>query len=376
MRHSRFSSYIIIICVALLTSACTDEVGLDEAWYPWLSSQSYSVSTEILDFPCQAGSKTLTIDSDIEWVIKKKPSFVTISPMSGGKGTTEIVITAEDNAMNLERDGIIEVAMTNLPSDWSLSRAIFVSQEGETITKKSFIVNNVVFTMINVKGGTFTMGATSEQADSRHDMEPMHQVTLNSYMIGRTEVTQELWKAVMGQIPYMGNTLFLYKSETNPIVNVSWNDCQDFISKLNSLTGQNFRLPTEAEWEYAARGGNKSKGYQYSGSNNLGDVGWFNPPLASGGNSGNYIQLCATRAPNELGIYDMSGNVQEWCQDWYGSYRRSIQMNPQGPSSGSDRVVRGGDYMSGEESCRSASRSHSAPVECDMFTGLRLALSE
>ena len=163
-----------------------------------------------------------------------------------------------------------------------------------------FTVNGVSFEMVRVEGGTFRMGATSEQEADDWDREkPVHSVTLSSYYIGKTEVTQALWKAVMGSNPSY------FKSDNQPVENVSWNDCHEFIRKLNALTGQNFRLPTEAEWEFACRGGNNSRGYKYSGSNNLGSVAWYD------GNSGNKTHPVGTKAPNELGIYDMSGNVWE-----------------------------------------------------------------
>ena len=165
-----------------------------------------------------------------------------------------------------------------------------------------FMVNGVSFEMVRVEGGTFHMGATSEQKDEAWDREkPVHSVTLSSYYIGKTEVTQALWQAVMGSNPSN------FKGSNLPVECVCWNDCQEFIQKLNSLTGRNFRLPTEAEWEFACRGGNNSRGYKYSGSNNLGSVAWYDD------NSGGQTHPVATKAPNELGIYDMSGNVWEWC---------------------------------------------------------------
>ncbi len=167
---------------------------------------------------------------------------------------------------------------------------------------QTFTVNGVSFKMIFVEGGTFTMGATAElESDALGGEKPTHRVTLSSYMIGETEVTQELWQAVMGGNPS------LHKGARNPVEWVSWNDCQEFIDKLNRLTGRKFGLPTEAQWEYAARGGNRSKGYKYSGSNNIDELAWYD------GNSGTH--LVATKKPNELGIYDMSGNLWEWCQD-------------------------------------------------------------
>ena len=211
---------------------------------------------------------------------------------------------------------------------------------------QTFTVNGVQFTMVAVEGGTFTMGATSEQGSDAFDEEkPAHQVTLSDYYIGRTEVTQALWKAVMGSNPSN------HKGDNLPVENVSWYDCQVFIQKLNQLTGKQFRLPTEAEWEYAARGGRKSRGYKYAGSNNIGSVAWY------GGNSGG-THLVATKQANELGVYDMSGNVWEWCSDWYGYYYywSSSQSDPQGPSSGLFRVNRGGCYNSAE-ACRVSVRS-------------------
>ena len=229
---------------------------------------------------------------------------------------------------------------------------------------RTYTVKGVSFDMVSVKGGSFTMGATSEQgSDAFSDEKPTHKVTLSDYMIGKTEVTQELWKAVMGSNPsnFKGNNL--------PVENVSWHDCQKFIKKLNSLTGLNFRLPTEAEWEYAARGGNKSKGYKYSGSNDIGSVAWYTSTTNDSG-----TKPVATKSPNELGLYDMSGNVWEWCSDWYGSYSSSSQTNPKGPSSGSDRVNRGGSWSNYARNCRVSNRDYNYPDFRHFSLGLRLAL--
>ncbi len=217
-------------------------------------------------------------------------------------------------------------------------------------------VNGVSFEMIEVEGGTFKMG---ESADG-NNVTPTHNVTLSSYYIGKTEVTQALWTAVMGSNPsyWVGNNL--------PVEMVSWNVCQTFIKKLNELTGETFRLPTEAEWEFAAKGGNKSKGYTYSGSNTIDDVAWY------GDNSGDKTHEVATKSPNELGIYDMTGNVWEWCQDWYGGYSGSAQGNPTGPTSGSFRVDRGGSWNTSAANCRAASRG-SSPSHAYGSLGLRLA---
>ena len=218
--------------------------------------------------------------------------------------------------------------------------------------------------MVEVEGGTFTMGATAEQTGVFGDEKPAHQVTLPSYYIGKTEVTQELWQAVMGSNPsnFTGTNL--------PVEKVSWDDCKTFIAKLNALTGKNFRLPTEAEWEFAARGGNKSKGYIYSGSNTIVDVAWYNS------NSNWATCPVATKAPNELGIYDMSGNVWEWCSDWYGNYSSESQTNPTGPKSGSYRVERGGGWYSNARYCRVSYRGNYSPNYINEYLGLRLCLSE
>ena len=208
------------------------------------------------------------------------------------------------------------------------------------------------------------MGATSEQgSDAYGDEEPVHSVTLSDYYIGQTEVTQELWQAVMGSNP------FGFKGDNQrPVEDVSWNDCQEFIEKLNRLTGKNFRLPTEAEWEYAARGGNKSRGYKYSGSNNPDAVAWYDD------NSGGKTHPVAHKQTNESGLYDMSGNVWEWCFDRYGDYSSNSQTNPRGASTGSGRVLRGGSWRYGARNVRVSRRSDFAPDYRGHNFGLRLAL--
>ena len=231
---------------------------------------------------------------------------------------------------------------------------------------KTFTVKGVKFTMVAVEGGTFTMGATPEQGSDALDREkPTHQVTLSSYYIGETEVTQALWKAVMGKNP-SANII----GDNHPVEHVFWNDCQEFVKKLNAMTGKNFRLPTEAEWEFAARGGNKSRGYKYSGSNNIDDVAWYEDN--SGGGETHPVR---TKQANELGIYDMSGNVWEWCQDWFGYYSSAAQTNPKGATTGSLRVLRGGSWFDDARFCRSSIRNYNIPDCCDNSLGFRLVLS-
>ena len=224
-------------------------------------------------------------------------------------------------------------------------------------------VKGVEYPMVYVSGGSFDMGATSEQgSDVDSDEKPVHRVTLSSYRIGKYEVTQELWEAVMGSNPSY------FKGSRRPVECVSWDVCQEFIRKLNALTGQSFRLPTEAEWEYAARGGNSSRGYKYSGSNTIGDVAWYSENIED------QTHNVGTKSPNELGLYDMSGNVSELCSDRYGSYSSSSQSNPHGPSSGSNRVRRGGGWYCNGWGCRVSNRNRNSPDYRGSDLGFRLCL--
>lgn len=235
------------------------------------------------------------------------------------------------------------------------------SADSQSETKnRVFTVNGVSFKMIFVEGGTFSMGSSSGDSDE----QPVHSVTLSGYYIGETEVTQELWQAVMGSNPsaFTGNR--------RPVERVSWHDCQEFIEKLNVLTGENFRLPTEAEWEYAACGGNKSKNYAYPGSDNVGDVAWYS------GNSNSTTHEVKGKLPNELGLYDMGGNVWEWCSDWYGRYSAGAVTNPQGPTSGSARIYRGGCWFYDADLCRCVYRDRSTPTGAGNTLGLRLVLPQ
>ena len=256
----------------------------------------------------------------------------------------------------------------SLTSSTSSSTANTLSSSGSSLSGNALTIpvkNGISIEMVKVEDGSFDMGATPEMQNPDEDEKPVHRVTLtNNYYIGKYEVTQALWQAVMGSNPSS------FKGYDLPVEEVSWNDCQDFISKLNAMTGKRFRLPTEAEWEYAARGGKKSRGYQYSGSNTLGDVAWY------GDNSGSKTHAVGTKQPNELGIYDMTGNVWEWCQDWYDSYSSSPQTNPTGAASGSSRVFRGGSCYFSARDCRTSYRDCITPDYRDGNLGLRLVLSE
>ena len=224
-----------------------------------------------------------------------------------------------------------------------------------------------------VEAGTFQMGSTTGGSDEM----PVHSVTITKdYYMGETEVTQALWKAVTGYSPTTdaGDTWedyllgLLGLGPNYPAYYISYEDVQSFITKLNSMTGEKFRMPTEAEWEYAARGGKKIKGYTYSGSDTEGDVAWY------ADNSSSKTHIVKTKAANELGIYDMSGNVCELCSDWYGTYSSGALTDPMGPTTGTYRVLRGGSWILNATNCRCADRSNCTPTYRFGTVGFRLAL--
>ena len=232
------------------------------------------------------------------------------------------------------------------------------------------VIGRLIDNMVYVEGGTFTMGATKEQPQNFVDEceKPVHQVTLSSYYIGKYEVTQEEWEAVMGSNPSY------FKGPKRPVENVSWEDCQEFIRKLNLMTRQTFRLPTEAEWEFAARGGTGCRGTMYAGGSDIDSVAWYDVIwYKMGADSPDGTHPVGQKLPNELGLYDMSGNVLEWCNDWYGEYSSNPQTNPQGPSSGSGRVCRGGAWFDPYFLCRVSRRACGKPSRREYGLGLRLA---
>ena len=273
----------------------------------------------------------------------------------------------------------VQIGFGEIIPNWSAS----VTQSQRTI------IERLIKNMVKIEGGTFTMGATAEQEgeafksqkpvlqkslsglfgvmseqeiDAYRWEKPTHQVTLSDFYIGKYEVTQEEWQAVMGDNPSY------FKGDNNPVENVSWKKCQKFISKLNELTGMQFALPTESQWEYAARGGNKSEGYKYSGSNVIEDVAWCV------GNSGNKTHSVGLKKSNELGLYDMSGNVWEWCNDKKGDYSSAAQTNPIGSTTGSRRILRGGSWNDDAWFSRVSNRSHFTPSISYSYYGFRLAL--
>jgi formylglycine-generating enzyme required for sulfatase activity len=224
---------------------------------------------------------------------------------------------------------------------------------------KELITNVYPIEMVTVQGGTFQMGSS----DGEDNEKPLHTVTLSTFQIGITEITQAQWESVMGENPS------LCKGTNHPVEEVSWNDVQKFINNLNLATGKNYRLPTEAEWEFAARGGIKSKGYKYAGSNNVGEVA-----ECEGGNDGTPKPV-GGKKPNELGLYDMSGNVSELCSDFYSEYSVFAQTNPNVTTSGFNRVFRGGSFYDFVHYCRVANRRNGSPDNSYGDLGFRVVLS-
>ena len=310
------------------------------------------VSTALIEVEFQEATFHFDVFSKLEWNITSNQSWCTVEP-STGDGNTEISVSVTENLTGGARSATLTVTAENL------TRQVIIEQSFPTL---STIEPEMVF----VQGGDFMMGCTSD--DCYDDEMPAHQVSVSDFYIGKYEVTQAQWRVVMGVYPsyFTGDSL--------PVENVSWNEVQEYISRLNNLTGKKYRLLTEAEWEFAARGGNSSKGFRYSGGNDIESVAWYwnNIPSQTRGDEGYGTQTAGLKSPNELGIYDMSGNVLEWCGDWYGEYDSDTQTDPTGPVSGTYRVVRGGGWNSGEKGVTVTYRGFIAPDLRYNYLGFRL----
>lgn len=223
-------------------------------------------------------------------------------------------------------------------------------------------VGNVEFTMTQVLGGSFLMGAADNNDVAAPNEKPGHHVTVSTFWIGKTEVTQQLWVTVMGNNPSF------FRGDDLPVEQVSWNDCQEFVRRLSTMTGRQFRLPTEAEWEFAARGGTRSNNYTYSGGDAISDVGWY------WGNGRDKTHVVGSKRANELGLHDMTGNVWEWCQDWYGYYSAHDQVNPRGARTGRLKVNRGGCWYFEMKASRNSARFANKPDGKYKGVGLRLVM--
>lgn len=229
-------------------------------------------------------------------------------------------------------------------------------------TEITIEINGVAIPMKLIPGGTFTMGGSLEGIDYKDNELPAHSMKVESFYVSEYEVTQRLWTAVMGTNPSE------FIGEQNPVESVSWYDCVEFTKKLSSLTGRTFRLPTEVEWEYAAKGGANQENYEFAGSNHIGDVAW------AASNSGKTTHPVGQKNCNGCGLYDMSGNVYEWCSSWYAPYTVETMNNPLGPNSGEDKVFRGGSWKYSDTYCRVTYRPHTKPNGRYNNLGLRLVL--
>ena len=350
---------LFIIAAIMLLFGCTKDNVFNELKFE-ITNEEWSIS-----------GTTATLTADYSWSgeivsiameVSEDEDFANANSFEASVSGNSLAVTA--TGLKAETTYYYRMRLNTENGKVESETKTFVTNNpNDPNNPNTFTVNGVSFEMVYVEGGTFDMGATTEQgSDAEYREYPVHSVTLNGYYIGKCEVTQELWEAVMDY-----NPSYIIGAQ-KPIDNLSWNDCQEFVSRLNSLTGMTFRLPTEAEWEYAARGGNQSSHYKYSGSNNIFDVAWY------GDNSGGSTHAVGTKSPNELGIYDMSGNVWEWCSDWYGGYSAGAQTNPQGPSSGSYRVLRGGSWDDNARDCRVSLRYLNVPYLSFYYGGLRLVL--
>ena len=289
---------------------------------------------------------------------------------------TDILTTRGD----VNADGFVDVSDIAAIIDIMSGKSIFsetLSESGDTAT---FNIIGIPVKMIRVKAGSFTMGSSSYD----NEKWPRKVTLTQDYLIAETEVTQKLWVSLMGEAHRPTNsgytewTTTFGDGEQYPAYYLSWNLCQEFIGVLSSLTHRQFRLPTEAEWEYAARGGHKSLGYKFPGSNDCGEVAWYEntSSLLGIGDPDYGTHPVKTKKPNELGLYDMAGNIMEWCSDWYQkSFTTAALVDPQGPETGAGRVLKGGSWGSNDTFCRPAGRQVSSVDKQYQGNGMRLVIS-
>lgn len=319
------------------------------------SDRDYAMSGNVKDSQIAAIGKEF--GAQFVMVIDLSESFseIFVSVRMVNVALGEITSTAEELISDATSQRMMKaaekIAQSIIGSGGGSTSSVGIGQSSSNGDVETFTVNGVSFDMVRVDGGSYQMGSYSGESDE----QPVHTETVGTFYIGKTEVTQQLWAAVMGNNPSE------FRGENMPVENVTWFDCQEFVDRLSRMTGRIFRLPSEAEWEYAARGGNKSRGYTYSGSNDLYRVAWYTE------NSGGRTHPVAQKLDNELGIYDMSGNVWEWCSDNYSSNYSSSRNS-------SNRVNRGGSWGSSVPNCRVAYRGVDTPPNRFRNLGLRLAL--
>lgn len=314
---------------------------------------SFEIPDELIEFTSMGEEKQLTIlcnSSDYKIVCSEE----WIEPQKNADG---LLVKVNRNYNMADRIGNIKLIQGSVEKTLSIKQNACQWYDS--------------FEMVDVEGGSFFIGAQKDNSayqnydnDAYQIEAPVHQVTISNYCIGMYEVTQAQWMAAMGNNPS------IHQGENLPVENVSWEQVQEFIALLNQASGLTYRLPTEAEWEFAARGGVKSEENKYSGYSVLGACGWYYS------NSESSIHEVGTKYPNELGIYDMSGNVREWCNDWFGTYSSSSVTNPQGPSYGNMKINRGGSWTTPATNCRNSSRHMDIPTEKAHDLGFRLVLKQ
>lgn len=334
-----------------------------------------------VSFGCNVNDAIIIIEDeeynvDDSCVLKEGPHLVEIEA-EGYEDYSETIEVDEDNNYfyfeleeipyeNVEPDEVPEPTMPYVEPEEPVV-APPAPAANQDMPEEWVTVKGITFSMVYVQGGTYTRYRLPEVGDLHPgSVPPAHQVTLSSYYIGKNEVTRGLWYAVMADS-------VLKDHPKDPMSNVSWDDCQAFLVKLNNLTGKNFCLPTDAEWEFAARGGVKSRGYAFAGGNNIDEVAWHN------GNSEMEFHEVGLKKPNELGIYDMTGSVWEWCSDWSWNWREDVDtsaplVNPTGPATGKNRVARGGGLLTEDENCCVCRPDPTSPDTSSDELGFRLVL--
>jgi formylglycine-generating enzyme required for sulfatase activity len=346
---------------------------LESEFVSALSQSNYAATNRTGDFVSEMG-KEQGRETNNEWIAKQGKRFgmdvVCIANVTNTLGSNYVaarlvdVVTATVVASYADTSGLKTIVDLMGVSKKIVARLVSSSTGGQSTVKDIEPDYPAEPGMIFVEGGQFWMGCSGEQGDNCEKNEsPLHRVTVSSFYISKYEITQEKWKLIMGKNPSN------FKNNNHPVEKISWIEIQEFIRRLNSATNKQYRLPTEAEWEYAARGGVKSKKYNiYSGSNNIDKVAWVSY------NSNGSTHVVGTKAPNELGIHDMSGNVWEWCSDWYEEYSAATQYNPKGPSTGFTRVFRGGSWYYIDKLCRVSYRNCRDPTKGYANVGFRLVL--
>jgi len=312
-------------------------------------------TTYVTGVTLNESSLTLEVDQTANLIATVHPADADNKVVSWASNNNDVATVDNSGKVSAIAEGIATITVTTEAGNFKATCTITVNLPPPHPAEPE---------LIWVEGGTFTMGCNviDDEYPCQARELPLRQVTLDGFYIAKYPVTQKQWVAIMGS-----NPSFFQGDSDLPVERVSWLQAQEFISRLNEASGKNYRLPTEAEWEYAARGGYRNQGRTYSGSNSINEVAWHE------GNSSNKTHPVGRKEPNELGICDMSGNVLEWCNDWFvAGYPNTAQTNPQGPLDGGARVQRGGSYASAAQLCRVSSRHNASPTTSTNVSGFRL----